>query len=225
MPPRAEVLQTLAERILSLDPGHPLRVGIDGVDTAGKTRLALELALLIQAAGQEVLCASIDGFHQPRQVRYRAGRDSPEGYYRDSFNFPFLRQFLLEPLGPGGSREVRTACFEYRLDVPIYPPWITIGEHTVLLFDGVFLQRPELVDLWDFTIFVQIDVETMLQRGLVRDGMSMGGRLEARRRYTTRYIPAQMMYIDTCHPDARADVVLINDDIDCPILRFKGSPF
>jgi uridine kinase len=225
MPPRAEVLHILAECILSLDPGHPLRVGIDGVDTAGKTRLAHELALLLQGAGREVLRASIDGFHLPRQVRYRAGRDSPEGYYLDSFNYPVLRETLLEPLGPGGSREVRTACFEHRLDVPVYPPWITVGEHTVLIFDGVFLQRPELVDVWDYTIFVQIDVETMLQRALVRDGISMGGRLEARRRYTTRYIPAQMKYIDTCHPDARANVILKNDDIDCPELKFKGLPW
>jgi uridine kinase len=39
----------------------------------------------------------------------------------------------------------------------------------VLLFDGVFLLRPELNDLWDFRVFVEVDAEEALRRAVVRD--------------------------------------------------------
>ena len=57
-----------------------LRVGIDGVDGAGKTTLADTLADALEAAGIAVIRASVDGFHHPRAVRYRLGRESPEGF-------------------------------------------------------------------------------------------------------------------------------------------------
>ena len=44
MTARQEVIQHIANRIEALDLGHPTRVGIDGVDAAGKTTLADELA-------------------------------------------------------------------------------------------------------------------------------------------------------------------------------------
>jgi len=33
------------------------------------------------------------------------GRDSPVGFYLDSFDYAGLKKVLLDPLGPGGSRD------------------------------------------------------------------------------------------------------------------------
>jgi uridine kinase len=54
--------------------------------------------------GVPVIRASVDGFHHPREIRYRLGRDSPEGFYRDSYDLDALQRELLDPLSPGGSR-------------------------------------------------------------------------------------------------------------------------
>src|SRR5687768_8892138 len=82
---RPALLEALADRIAAVVRPHPLRVAIDGVDGVGKTTLANELVDPLRRRGRPVIRASIDGFHNPRSVRYRLGRSSPEGYYKDSF--------------------------------------------------------------------------------------------------------------------------------------------
>src|SRR5262245_13604907 len=113
------MLDQLASRLLALQFQPPVRVAIDGVDAAGKTTLADELAELLVEHGRPVIRASIDGFHRPRADRYRQGANSPEGYYADSFDYDALRSALLQPLGPQGSRRFRRAVFDYRTDTPI----------------------------------------------------------------------------------------------------------
>jgi uridine kinase len=166
---RQRMLQQLAHRIIALHHTHPLRVAIDGIDAAGKTTLANELAPLIEEHRRVVIRASIDGFHRPRAERYRQGQDSPQGYYEDAFDFASLQEALLEPLGPTGNGLYRQAAFDFRTDTSL----VTREEHAplnaVLLVDGVFLLRPELDHLWDYRIFVQVDFEIALQRAMERD--------------------------------------------------------
>ncbi len=110
--PREQLLDQLTALVVAITCSHPLRVAIDGIDAAGKTTLADELAPLIEAQGRPVIRASIDGFHHPRSVRYRRGPDAPEGYYEDSFDYTALRAMLLDPLGPQGNRRYRRAVFD-----------------------------------------------------------------------------------------------------------------
>ena len=74
------MLNTLADRIAATNLRGYARVAIDGIDAAGKTRLAGELAPLIEARGRPVIRASIDDFLRPADERYRRGRESPRGY-------------------------------------------------------------------------------------------------------------------------------------------------
>lgn len=220
---RAEALQALVDMIESVDCRHPLRVGIDGVDCAGKTVLADELAELLRASGREVVRASVDGFHNPRAVRHRRGRGSPEGYYLDSFDLDTLLSDLLLPLGPSGNRRFRTAAYDWRKDREVCAPVRTAGESSVLLFDGVFLQRPELAGCWDLSVYVQVRFDTSLRRGMRRDCEALGGRERAAEAYRLRYLPAQRRYIRTHRPHERADVVFHNDDPRFPERVFGGG--
>ncbi len=81
MPSRAEVLRTVADRILAAPATRVVRVGIDGVDGAGKTVFGDELAQVLEKAGRPIIRASVDCFHHPRSLRYRLGRHSPHGYF------------------------------------------------------------------------------------------------------------------------------------------------
>ena len=81
--------------------------------------LADELVEPLREFGCSVIRASIDGFHNPKAIRYQLGPDSPEGYYRDSFNHEAILACLLHPLGPGGSLRYRLAAYDYRLDTPL----------------------------------------------------------------------------------------------------------
>ena len=163
---RQELLGQLAKLITAIQCPHPARVAIDGIDAAGKTTLADELAPLLEARDRLVIRASLDGFHRPRSERYRRGAESPEGYYEDAFNYQLLQTALLLPLGPGGNRRYRRAAFDYQQDVPVLAQDEEAPANAVLLLDGVFLLRPELAGLWEYRIFVKAAFEVALQRAL-----------------------------------------------------------
>ena len=119
---RSDLLQSLAARILALPATRIVKVGIDGVDGAGKTTFSGELAQILSASGRPLITASVDGFHYPKSIRYRLGKDSPEGFFRDSYDYAALKTVLLDPLSPGGTGRYRTAIFDHRSDLPVEMP-------------------------------------------------------------------------------------------------------
>jgi phosphoribosylformylglycinamidine cyclo-ligase len=216
---RARVLATLVDAIVAVRVPHPTRVGIDGVDAAGKTTLADELAALVMERGRVAIRASCDSFHHPAAERYVLGRDSPVGFYRDSFDYEALRRVLLAPLGPGGSRRYRIAYFDSVRDEPVDAPEQTAPDDAVLVFDGVFLACPQLADSWDYRIFVAIEEDESVRRGAKRDAWFLGGEDEARRRYERRYLLGQRLYLEEARPLQTADAVVDNADPASPSLR------
>lgn len=76
------------------------------------------------------------------------------------------------------------------------------------LVDGVFLFRPELDDLWDVRIFVDVEPAEQERRVLARDVAVFGSAAEVLRRYALRYRPAYETYRAAIRPEVRADVVL-----------------
>jgi uridine kinase len=216
---RDAVLTRLADMIAAIRLSHVVRVAIDGVDAAGKTTLPDELRPLLEARGRPVLRATIDGFHRPRAERYRRGPTSPDGYYRDSFDYDALRRELLQPLGPGGSGRYRSRVFDLHADEAVGDPPASAPEGAVLLLDGVFLLRPELNDLWDFRVVVEVHADEALRRALVRDEDLFGSPDEALRRYRNGCVPGQRLYLDEVDPVSLADVVIENTDVSSPALR------
>jgi uridine kinase len=221
-PARRAVLEAIGARITAVRLPHPTRVGIDGVDASGKTTLGDELAEVVAGGGGQVVRASLDGFHRPREQRYRLGPDSPSGYYQDSFDYPALRRVLLDPLGPGGSRRYLRAVFDYRVEQPLSLPWEIADRGAVLIFDGVFLLRPELQGCWDLTVFLEVPFAEVLRRACRRDRTAMGSAAAVERRYRARYLPAQERYLEECRPSIRADLVMDNSNPSRPSLRAGG---
>lgn len=213
---RSEAILTVKNHILAATGKRPFRVGIDGVDCAGKTSLADELAISLAAGGRHVIRASIDGFHNPRAVRYRQGRSSPRGYFEDSFDWAAVLSNLLLPLGPGGSRWYRTAVFNHKTDLPLQTPKQKAPESCVLIFDGVFLHRPELLPHLDFTIFVAADFAVTIERAFQRDRSLFQTIDEVKRMYESRYIPGQELYFAECNPLEKANLVFQNNDLQNP---------
>lgn len=223
MTPRQDAIRGLAKIVSAHNSGHPLRVAVDGRTASGKTTLADELASQLRQMGREVIRASLDGFHRPRAERYARGRQSPEGYYYDARDISAIRRCLLDPLGPGGDRRYRTQTFDLENDVPVDQATILAPSGSILMVDGTFLQRPELADAWDLKIFVRVDDQTALTRGLARDSAALDGEENARNLYTSRYLPAYDLYCRESHPEDGADVVFDNEDFEHPFV-VGGAP-
>lgn len=114
---RPELLRRVAGLVPRADGEDCVLVGIDGVDGSGKTVFAGELATALMISGRPAVRISVDDFHNVSAVRYRRGRSSPEGFWLDSFNYGRLRADVLEPLGPGGSRDYRSSAHDLASDL------------------------------------------------------------------------------------------------------------
>lgn len=219
---RRRMLEQLAVRVLSVGGSHPIRVAVDGIDAAGKTTLANELGAVLEESGRPVIRASIDGFHQPRSVRYRRGPESPEGYYFDSFDYLALCGALLAPLGPHGSRRYRRAVFDFRTDTALDSSEEDAPPNAILVFDGVFLLRPELDTHWEYRVLVDVPFSVAVQRAMRRDQELFGTAHDVQERYLRRYVPGQQFYFDAVCPRERAQAIVGNADPAKPILVFRA---
>lgn len=122
---------------------------------------------------------------------------SPEGYYLDAFDLARFHAHVSSIAGP---------------------------PDLVLVADGVFLQRPELEDLWDATVWVEADLEVAARRGAERNLVWFESLDETHERYRTRYLPAQRRYIEEQRPHERATFVLRNTKLTEPELVRPQRP-
>jgi uridine kinase len=150
-----------------------------------------------------------------RAVRYRQGRDSPEGFWRDSFNYARFRANVLEPFGPDGSRRYRAACHDLVTDAILTPEPRLAPPRGVLVVDGLFLHRDELANAWDLSVFLDVPFKATAQRMALRDGTSPDPDHPDLR----RYVEAQRIYFAACAPQGRATVLIDNTDFHRPRIR------
>lgn len=184
--------------------GLPARaiVGIDGVDGAGKTTFADLLAEQLVAIQRPVLRASVDRFHNPSAVRYARGRHDPHGYFLDSYNYKGFLNHLIIPFKRGDA-DVLTSIFDHKTDSEV----ITVekvGPTAILIVDGIFLHRDELSACWHFSIFLAVPFATSYARMAKRDGSDPDPRALG----NARYYKGQRLYLESCRPEKKADLVI-----------------
>jgi uridine kinase len=188
-------------------------VAIDGVDGVGKTHFANELATELTHRGVPTIRASADGFHNPAAIRYRSGRGSPEGYYRDSYDYPQLIDLLLNPLREG--RPHVRQIYDVHKEQRIKPVYEETPPDAILIFDGIFTHRPELITHWTYTIWLEVPFEVSIPRGAQRGYGDPDPAAESNH----RYIAGQQLYTAECQPRQRATAVIDNTNLAAPILR------
>jgi uridine kinase len=207
--------QHVAEAILELPAGRVRRVTIDGVDGAGKTHFADALGTELSARGATVIRASADGFLNPPRTRHRRGRDSAEGFYRDSFDYGRMCRLLLDPLSPGGNGEYVRAVYDVRREREVRLLPELAPDDAILVLDGIFTHRDELIRYWDYSVWLDVPFAVSIPRAARRGGALDPNPDSLKNR---RYIAGQRLYMAECHPQARATVVIDNTDLSNPLL-------
>ncbi|MBC6445144.1 MAG: hypothetical protein GDA50_06925 [Alphaproteobacteria bacterium GM202ARS2] len=211
-----ELFADLTARIEEIPASCPRKIAVDGIDAAGKTTIADSLGHYMERSGHEIIRSSIDNFHRPKVARYARGECSPPGYYEDSFDYEMLTGLLLEPLASDNLRQYRRRAFDLHSDEPIWDETEQCHPSAVLLFDGVFLLRPELNLWWDYRIFIDTSFEIALERAFVRDAPRLGDERSIEDRYRQRYFAGQKIYFDRVNPKSLANIVICNDDPSQP---------
>jgi uridine kinase len=192
-------------------PERPVLIAVDGPDGAGKTTFAD--ALVDAAPGRVAVRASLDDFHHPRAHRHAGGRTG-ETVWARGFDYDAVRRELLEPWRHGVGTAYRRRWHDLATDASLDETPSRVPGLGVLVVDGVFAQRPEIHDAWDFVVYVDASDEVRVMRMAGRDGVSADADHPDQR----RYLDAQHIYLTRCRPRERADVVIDNTDPATPVI-------
>jgi len=216
-PERRDVIAATVDEILGNYRRGRIAIGVDGRTASGKSTFADDLAREFERRGFATARASLDDFLNPSEQRYRRGRFSAEGYYRDAYAYDVFRRVLIEPFRMGGSAAFVTAAYDRVRDVALEPKWRTGPDDIFLIVDGGFLDRPELRGVWNYSIWLDADDEVRAERLRARDGIEPGSELAG------RYEGAHELYERDAHPRQAAIAIIDNTDPEHPRRVFADS--
>ncbi len=199
-----------------------MRVAVDGLTAAGKTTFAHELAGQVASAGRPAFRTSLDDFKRPWRESQLYDRVSGEGYYRNAQDIEAIHALLLDPASSSGSGVVALCSIDPLTQVDHSATTVIMPDNGVLIVDGVFALRPELNGGWDFRVWLTVDPDVALRRGVARDTAMEGGAAAAEELHRDRYNAAEMIYVDEVDPSTRAEVIVENTNFDQP--RVLKSP-
>lgn len=194
-------------------------IGINGIDTSGKTKFSEEYAGFLGSEGYQCVVIHIDDFHNPLEIR-RSGDNEIDAYYDHAFNYVQLIQEILEPLQQHGCIDKDILCLN--VDTDIYENTIhyKIDSDTVVLLEGVLLFRPPLLAYLDGRIFLHIDFDEMMKRARIRDIPKYGEAFM--QKYINRYLPVQERYLKEYKPNINCDILIDNSDYEHPSIKQNG---
>ncbi|QHT55981.1 uridine kinase [Cellulomonas sp. H30R-01] len=185
-------------------------VAVDGPGASGKSTVTALLAARV--TGRPVIVLHADDFLHPPHVRHARGRHSPEGFWLDAYDYAAFTTDALAPLRPGGDGLVRTTAVGGAPDRASRPDRLQAALDALVLVDGTFLHRDELVGLWDWSVYLDVPLDVAGARMALRDGLAG----DEARRLLARYSGAQRLYLAASRPWERACVVVDTSDLDSP---------
>lgn len=223
---RNRMLAEIAAHITRIDAPRVM-IGVDGRSGVGKSTFADELAGVLQAQGSSTLRSTTDLFHRPRHERMRRGPTSPDGYYLDSHQLTVITDGLLVPFREGAS-SVTASAFDEPSDTT-RTLVANVGERAVLIFDGLFVHRPELRPFWNLTITLVADRRCdaawldYLEANLPADPTERAEEIDRRlqRARWPRYREGWRRYVDSLPPDG-VDLVIDNEDFSNPSILARA---
>jgi phosphoglycolate phosphatase len=196
----------------------PAVVGVNGVDTSGKSTFALGLAEFLREKNIPVVVLHMDDFHNPRAVRYQD--ESPEGYVNFAFDLAKLNS-VIQDLKKTGTIEID--LLDLDSDMFTIKKKHEATAETVIIVEGTLLYRHPLDKLFDYKIFLHITFDEVIRRAKERDVPKYGE--EFLLKYTNRYIPAQKLYLSRHSPIENCQLIIDNNDYEKPFpIAFGYAP-
>ncbi|MBP0726601.1 AAA family ATPase [Bacillus sp. RG28] len=197
------------EKILKLlkthDKNEPFILGIDGLSGAGKSTFALSLKSELSLNGIEGLLIHIDDHIVQRSKRYATS-------YEEWYEYYFLQwdiEKLTEKLFLSIKEKVTSINLPFydkthdRIQHKILP----ICNYNLILIEGVFLQRTEWRQYFDYVIYLNCDKETRYDRVRKRDSY-LGVEMDIIEKYKRRYWKGEEYYLKNENPISKANLVI-----------------
>jgi uridine kinase len=100
--------------------------------------------------------------------------------------------------------ELRVDYYTDAFDLTAFRAAVEAVDGTVIA-DGIFIHKPEIRDVWDLSVWLDVDRAAARGRALTRDSAWME---DAVARYEGRYGPAEDRYLEEVDPASLADIVV-----------------
>ncbi len=169
-----------------------LLIGIDGCGGSGKSTFANKL----RDKFSRVTIVHMDDFYLPSsQIMKIHPVSKPIGA---DFDWNRVLNQVLEPISQNKEGHYQ----RYDWDTDSLAEWHTVPIGGIVIIEGVYSIRSELVKKYDFTIWVDCPRELRLSRGLERDGE------EARDMWENNWMISEDVYIEDHKPFKRADFII-----------------
>jgi len=171
-------------------------VGINGIDCSGKTTFAKSVSKYFAHHKIKNDCLDIDNFNNPaiESATYQA-------YVSDSWDEKDLNKYY--KLIINYSDAIR-AVSEYKKKYPL------------VILEGIFIYKPQLADLFDLKIYLDIDIS------LGRKRFAKRRRLKQDKRpfdiYDKIWMLSHIKYESEVHPKQKSDLVIDYNDESKPVL-------
>ncbi|MFC3299356.1 uridine kinase [Arthrobacter agilis] len=211
-------MRDLVDSILGVVGTEGRIIAIDGVDGSGKTFFAANLAAEIHH--RPVITIHADNFLNPSSVRHARGRHSPIGFWRDTYDYSALHKYVLTPLGPDGDGRYSPASYDPATDQPTVAAFLQAPPDALVLVEGMFLHRDELVTSWDASVYLDVPFAVTAARMAARNGTSRDPEHPTMR----RYVHGQRLYFEAARPWERATFVIDNRDFTVPDVVRSVTP-
>ncbi len=178
----------------------PFLVVLDGGSGAGKSTLAARVAKALNAsviASDDFFAAEIpDAAWEAHTAEERA---------RDAIDWRRLRREVLEPLMAGRPAKWHAFDFAAQRSDGTYPLRTDFEERQpaeVIILDGAYAARPELTDLIDFSVLIDVPVAVRHARLANReDALFLAG-------WHARWDAAETYYFSQIRPPSAFDLVV-----------------
>lgn len=190
---------------------RPFIIGLDGLGGAGKTSLAKKLQKEMQQF-THVSCFHIDDYIVKTKKRYNTGYEEWYEYYYLQWDISYIRQHFLKRLYD--STEIRLFVYDKLKDEHNLKTH-KIENDSIVIIEGVFLQRREWKKYYDYILFLDCLWQLKKERVLDRD-LYIGNERDRLTKYENRYWPAEHHYVKVENPMESAHTVIFSDRInDC----------
>ena len=172
-------------------------IGINGIDCSGKTTFAKLLSKYFIHHKIENVCLDIDNFNNPaiESETYKA-------FVSDSWDEEDLNKY-------------------YELIINFSDATRAVSEskkkYSLVILEGIFIYKPQLVDIFDLKIYLDIDISLGRKRFAKRRSLKQDKRPFDI--YDKIWMPSQIRYESEVHPKRISDLVIDYNAESQPVLH------
>jgi uridine kinase len=194
-----ENMHTFLEKTLKYQHKRYI-LGIDGLSRSGKTTVANYLKSILNRENQPVYLFHLDNYIVEKERRYQTGHEEWYEYYELQWDVPWLKEYFFEKLKE--HKQLQLPTYNGKTDTHTTKV-VNISDKCLIIVEGVFLQRKEWRNYFDYLILIDSQKEKRFNREQKTTQLNVG-------KFLNRYWKAEDYYLNTINPAVNANLVIKN---------------